>query len=163
MNYPTLDELQQKVKHAIDHLFRHDEALFRLDVNERSISHKLASYLQEEFGDEWDVDCEYNRRNHDNENIKKALMGLHEFPDGVGLDDTKALTVFPDIIVHHRDTVDNCLVIEIKKTSNERGKDFDLKKLRAYKEQLHYEHTLYLQLRTRAAGRIDKEIWDDSE
>ena len=163
MKYPTIDELQQKVKRAIDHLFRHDEALFKLDVNERSISHKLAAYLQDEFEDEWDVDCEYNRRNHDNENIKKKLMGLSEFPDRVGVDDTKAQTVYPDIIVHHRDNNDNCLVIEIKKTSNARGKNFDLEKLRAFKQQLHYEHTLYLQFRTEATPHVDKEIWDDNE
>lgn len=164
MKYPTIDELQQKVKRALDHLFHYDKTLLILDVNERSISHKLAAYLQIEFGDEWDVDCEYNRRNHNNENIKKKLMGLSEFPDRVGVDDTKAQTVFPDIIVHHRDTADdNCLVIEIKKSSNERGKNFDLGKLRAFKEQLLYQHTLYLQLRTGTAPRVDKEIWDDNE
>lgn len=162
MKYPTIDELQQKVKRAIDHLFRLDEPLLILDVNERSISHKFAVYLQYEFGNEWDVDCEYNRRNHDNENIKKKLRGLSEFPYRVGVDDTKAQTVFPDIIVHHRDNNDNCLVIEIKKTSNARGKDFDLEKLRAYKQQLRYEHTLYLQLRTGGDARVDKEIWDDN-
>jgi hypothetical protein len=41
MKYPTRDELQQKVKSAIDHLFHRDGDLFTLDVNERSISHKL--------------------------------------------------------------------------------------------------------------------------
>lgn len=163
MKYPTIDELQQKVKHAIDHLFRYDEALFRLDVNERSISHKLAAYLQDEFEGEWDVDCEYNRRNHDNENIKKKLMGLPGFTARVGVDDMKAQTVYPDIIVHHRDNNENCLVIEVKKTSNARGKNFDLEKLRAFKQQLNYEHTLYLQFRTDATPHIDKEIWDDNE
>jgi len=82
----------------------------------------LASILQEEFRDEWDVDCECNHCDHDNENITEALMGLQGFPDRVGVDATKAQTVFPDIIVHHRDTNDNCLVIEIKQTSNARGK-----------------------------------------
>jgi hypothetical protein len=163
MKYPTIEELQQKVKRAIDLLFRHDEILLELDVNERSISHKPAAYLQDEFGDEWDVDCEYNRRNPDNENIKKTLRGLSEFRDQVEMDDTNAQTVYPDIIVHHRNNDDNTLVIEIKKTNNARGKNFDLVKLRAYKQQLHYEHTLYLQLRTGAAACVDKEIWNDNE
>jgi len=57
MKYPTKEELKQKVARAIDRLFRRDESLFKLDVNERSISHRLAAYLQDEFGDEWDVDC----------------------------------------------------------------------------------------------------------
>ncbi len=90
-------------------------------------------------------------------------MGLQEFPDRVGVDDTKAQTVFPDIIVHHRDNNDNCLVIEIKKTSNDRGENFDRKKLRAFKQQLHYEHTLYLQLGMGVPADVDKEIWDDNE
>ena len=57
MKYPTKEELKQKVARAIDRLFRRDESLFKLDVNERSIAHRLAAYLQDEFGDEWDVDC----------------------------------------------------------------------------------------------------------
>ncbi len=159
MKYPTRDELQQKVKSAIDHLFHRDGDLFTLDVNERSISHKLASYLQEEFGDEWDVDCEYNRDRHEIKYLK-SLKGSGE-PDVI--DDTNAQTVYPDIIVHHRDTDDNALVIEIKKTSNAQGKNFDMKKLRAFKRELDYEHTLYLQLRTESDGRVDKEIWDDND
>ncbi len=155
MKYPTKEELKQKVARAIDRLFRRDESLFKLDVNERSISHRLAAYLQDEFGDELDVYCEYNRRNHDNKNIIKRLERLQEFSDCVGVDDDKGKTVYPDIIVHHRDTSeDNCLVIEIKKTSNARGKSFDLEKLRAYKQELHYEHTLYLQLRTGVTPRV---------
>lgn len=163
MKYPTIDELDLKVNRAIERLFLRDKDLFLLDVNERSISHKLAAYLQDEFEGEWDVDCEYNRRNHDNENIKKVLMGLCRTSDEVGLDDTMEQTVFPDIIVHHRDNNDNCLVIEIKKTSNARGKNCDLEKLRAFKQQLNYEHTLYLQFRTDATPHVDKKIWDDSE
>ncbi len=163
MRYPTIDELQQKVKRAIDLLFLHDAILLKLDVNERSISHKLAAYLQIEFEGEWDVDCEYNRRNHDHENVIKTLSGLPEYRDQVEIDDTNAQTVYPDIIVHHRDNNDNCLVIEIKKTSNARGKNFDLVKLRAYKQQLHYKHTLYLQLKTGADACVDKMVWDDNE
>src|SRR5260370_2676914 len=109
MKYPTRDELQQKVKSAIDHLFHRDGDLFTLDANERSISHKLASYLQEEFGDEWNVDCEYNRDRHDT----KYLQSFNVSDKSVKTNDTNAKTVYPDIIVHHRNTSDNALVIEI--------------------------------------------------
>ncbi len=89
---PSCQEVKDKVQNAIELLLNHDKFLLERDVNERSISHKLASYLQEEFGNEWNVDCEYNR-DHD---IKKELT-IH--PETVEADDTAATTVFPDIIV----------------------------------------------------------------
>lgn len=150
MEYPTIEELQQKVKSAIKHLFDHDGDLFVLDANECSVSHKLASYLQEEFRDEWNVDCEYNRDGHKS----KYLNSLKS---------SGASIVYPDIIVHHRNTKDNVLVIEIKKTDNPLGKDFDLEKLQAFKSDLDYKHTLYLQLRTGSDGYIDEEIWDNND
>jgi hypothetical protein len=39
-------------------------------------------------------------------------------PTSIEANDTAAITVFPDIIVHHRGLEDNLLVIEMKKTIN---------------------------------------------
>src|SRR5690348_12399807 len=100
MNYPSQEELQQKVKAAIERLLNQDAYLLEHDVNERSISHKLATYLQIEIGDEWDVDCEYNR-DHDD---AKRLGSLSAYSESVVISDTSAKTVFPDIIIHHRGT-----------------------------------------------------------
>jgi hypothetical protein len=116
------------------------------DVNERSISHRLASYLQHEFGD-WDVDCEYNR-NHDD---PKLLKLLRMYAVNVSTDDVQARTVFPDIIVHHRGTDDNLLVIEIKKTTNRLSDGFDKQKLREFKRQLGYSYALFLRFITGCA------------
>lgn len=55
------DEVRKRFDSAIAALMDadRDRDLLVMDVNERSISHKLAEHLAREF-DEWDVDCEYN-------------------------------------------------------------------------------------------------------
>jgi len=45
---------------AIDRLLKNDLLLLQNDVNERSVSHKLAEYLQIVFQN-LHVDCEHNR------------------------------------------------------------------------------------------------------
>jgi hypothetical protein len=67
----------------------------------------------------------------------------------VDSDDTKGVSVFPDVIVHHRGTPNNFLVIEAKTSSNhEECKKTecacDLCKLRAYKTDLTYTHAFYV-------------------
>lgn len=132
--------VQVCLKSAIGELLRNDLDLLRLDVNERSITHKLAGYLQKGFPD-WDVDCEYNR-NHDQ--VKQL-----RFPQGqVRPDDTDAKTVFPDIIVHKRNSDGNLLVIEVKKTTNPENGDYDSEKLRAFRSELGYKHAAFVRLRT---------------
>ncbi len=71
-------------------------------------------------------------------------------PDSVSLqaDDTDARTVSPDIIVHHRGTPDNLLVIEVKKSRNREPDNRDEQKLKAFKEELHYRYALFLRLNT---------------
>jgi hypothetical protein len=134
---------------------RNPAYLFETDVNERSISHKFASYLQEEF-EGWDVDCEYNR-DHDD---PKLLKLLKVSTLGVKPDDVQARTVYPDIIVHLRGTEDNLIVIEIKKTSNQLSNDFDIQKLEEYKRQWGYIYALFLRFNTggNAVG-VTEERW----
>src|SRR6266516_3123400 len=140
---PTEEQVKEKIKIAIDRLLHLDARLFETDVNERSISHKFGSYLQEEFKG-WNVDCEYN---HDH-NDPKILHLLKISTLDVRPDDVQARTVYPDIIVHHRGKKDNLLVIEIKKTSNLLSNDFDLQKLEEYKRQLGYIYALFLRFKT---------------
>jgi hypothetical protein len=101
------DNIPKKVQSALDKLMQCDSSLLQIDANERSITHRLAMYLQEEFED-WDVDGEYNRDNHP----VKRLRLTEEFAQ---TNDTDGKTVFPDIIIHHRRTDQNLLVIEVKK------------------------------------------------
>jgi|CXWL01.1.fsa_nt_gi hypothetical protein len=129
----------------------HDAELLRFDVNERSVSHRLALYLQAEFP-RWMVDCEYNRdRAH-----KKAL----ELPlTPISWADTKARTVFPDIVVHRRGTDDNLLVVEMKKTTLGDAADFDRDKLRAFVAQFGYECGAFVPFTTGTEGRFGTVEW----
>ena len=83
--------------------------LLEADANERSITHKLAEYLQGVFP-EWNVDCEYNRLG---DKIKRLPAAQPS-----STDDTQGRSIFPDIIVHRRRTNENLLVVEVKKTTN---------------------------------------------
>lgn len=127
--YPTEEEIKQRVIAAIARFYRHDPELLDVDVNERTITHKLAEYLQDEFP-EWHVDCEYNRRG---DQVKRLnLSNWHVSPE-----DMEAKTVFPDIIIHRRRTDANLVVIEVKKSGGGE-KTKDLEKLRAFTGDLYY-------------------------
>ncbi len=128
-------DIANKIRVAIEQLFAQDAALFEVDANERSISHRLAVHLTRSFP-EWDVDCEYNRKGHA---PKKLLRGRR-----VDAADTDGGRVFPDIIVHRRNKPENLLVIEIKKSTSAVGDEVDREKLRAFCAELGYEHALFL-------------------
>jgi hypothetical protein len=133
--------IEHSIQVALGKLFDRDADLLRNDVNERTITHKLAEYLEPEFPG-WNVDCEYNR-NHDQTKKPWSLR------DKVApIDNTDGISVFPDIIVHKRLTDENLLVIEVKKSSSCESSDFDKQKLLAFKEELHYQHALFLQVTT---------------
>ena len=127
---------------ALAKLLKDDAHLLAIDANERSITHRLAIYLEELLPD-WDVDCEYNRNFDDT----KRLDVISE--NGTILaNDTQGTTVFPDIIVHKRNSSRNLLVLEMKKTTSTRSDDRDMEKLRGFLRQLHYGHAVFVKLRT---------------
>ena len=118
-----------------------DRYLLAQDVNERTISHRFALYLQRLFPKRH-VDCEYNRY-FGRPGSPKTLR----VPDtNVGWSDTNARTVYPDIIVHTRGTDDNLLVIEMKKAGL--SVTFDEDKLRAYQHEYGYRFAYLLVVRT---------------
>ena len=103
-------EVKDKIEEALEKLKDKDFVLLKNDLNERTISHRLAIYIEDIFT-EYDVDCEYNK-------IPEGSKNLDIIPrKGSVDDDTKAVTVYPDIIVHKRDTDNNFMVIEIKKST----------------------------------------------
>ena|SRR2546428_6953981 len=118
------EEVQRTISSALDELLKRDSYLLASNVNERSISHRFAVYLEARFPG-WDVDCEYNR-SHDY--VKRLQLESRHATDH----DLEAVTVFPDIIVHHRSTDVNLLVIEMKKSTSRESEDYDMKKLRAF-------------------------------
>ena len=114
-NY-SIQEIGKKLRICIEILYKKDLFLIENCVSERSISHKLAEYLQVEFPD-WNVDCEYNRM-YDQ---VKELKGINECSAQRTTD-----RIYPDIIVHERNTDKNLVVIEIKVNIDD---DYDIKKL----------------------------------
>jgi hypothetical protein len=131
-------DVETRIIHAREKLLKKDGFLLEKDVNERSITHKLAQYLEEEFPG-WDLDCEYNRVGTDL--MIKRIKRLDLEDEGCRTDDTHARTVYPDIIVHHRGKEDeNLLVIEAKKKSDHTGIDRDRRKLTSFGEDLRYQY-----------------------
>jgi hypothetical protein len=141
MDY-SVQEIQEKVHIALGVLFKNDVFLLENGVHERSIPHKLGEYLQDKFPD-WHVDCEYNKKGRDN----KKLDGIRECPVQKATD-----RIYPDIIVHTRNTDKNLLAIEIK-TNNPRD-PCDVKKLKLLtKPDNGYEYTIGLYVRFNRLNR----------
>lgn len=122
----TKKDIETALENALMVLKDRDGAIIKSGVNERTLTHLLATYLANEFKG-YDIDCEYNRMWLDGREVAKTITiprGMEEMTD---IFDTEAKTVFPDVIVHDRKNPDhNLLVIEAKKSSNkERQADFD--------------------------------------
>lgn len=149
------------VERSVQELFRRDADLPDT-VNERTLTHRLAIYIENELPslDGWhrhlSVDCEYNRRFT---NDPKSLIGIPEYGE-VSAWDTEAKTVYPDIIVHQRGIDDdNRIIIELKvaERSSTETRERDRQKLCLYREQLHYQRALFVLLHM-AAKRCDIEV-----
>jgi len=140
--YPPIKDVKKRVIAAICALYQHDVELITVNASERSITHKLAEYLQKEFPC-WHVDCEYNRYGNDIKRIpntcfiEKYNLSAKENPDL-----TKDVTVFPDIIIHQRGTRKNLVVIEVKKNNNDI--EHDKKKLSYFSRDYKYGILLIL-------------------
>ncbi|KFZ30797.1 hypothetical protein IDSA_06820 [Pseudidiomarina salinarum] len=132
-----MNAVGNKVFQALTRFLKQDLDLLEIDANERTITHRVAIYLQELFP-EMDVDCEYNRDDHD---PKEMYL-----PGGEGdAYDTDAQTVYPDIIVHRRKTGENLLVMEFKKTSSRVDDKKDFMKLHEFKTQLRYQYAIFVE------------------
>jgi len=143
--------VESSLNDSLDQLLRSDGEILAMDVNERSISHRLSYYL-ESFFQGWNVDCEYNRNHDDPKRLDIRRRNVQS-------DDTQSTTVFPDIIVHRRGTNENFVVIEMKKTSSQESDDYDLAKLNAFKEQLGYQFAIFVKVRTGFNPGIDSVQW----
>jgi hypothetical protein len=140
------------VSAAVAELFAHDAALFQVDANERSITHRLALHLTPRFP-EWHVDCEYNRDGFD----PKMLHGPGAVEDA---NETNGSRVYPDIIVHRRGQPENLLVIEVKKSTSNRTDDADLAKLQALGQQLGYRYALFICFRSATTNpTVERIVW----
>lgn len=103
MTVSAYELVKKTVESSIERLLLNDSYLLEIGVHERTLSHKLAEYLQQVFSS-YHVDVEYNR---------------HEFY----IKELRSVDVFPDIIVHLRGSQsNNLLVIEIKVDRSKRNK-----------------------------------------
>ncbi|HZK12369.1 MAG TPA: hypothetical protein VFD10_08530 [Atribacterota bacterium] len=127
-------DIRKLIERAYRMLIEKDGYLLKVDANERSITHRLAIYLEVAFP-EYDIDCEYNRDGFNS----KRLIGYKKQIDS---DDTSGTTVYPDIIIHHRGEKCNFIVIEAKKLSN--TDDSDKEKLDIYKSELLYKYAYFV-------------------
>ncbi len=138
---------------ALSEFLLKERFLLENNINERSLTHKLAEYLQKHFPD-YNVDCEYNRMMEDEHYVKKTL-GLPT-DEKAKISDTTQKTVYPDIIIHKRgNNNDNLLVIEVKKSTNSNNKDFDFQKLRASTKELKYKLGLYLEFNKKGISNFE--------
>lgn len=127
------------VVQAVQTLLDRDAYLLWADVNERTLTHRLAIYVEQVFPG-WDVDCEYNRDGHDPK----------EIAFGSGDDAEHGSRVFPDVVVHKRGTAENFVVFEVKKSNNPESDERDFEKLRGYRHQLGYQHGVFIRLVVRS-------------
>jgi hypothetical protein len=108
--YLQPEKMRRIIARAIAQFAKRDIALLHLDVNERSIAHRLAIYIETRMQG-WTVDCEYNR----NRGFPKMRRSNRN-------------KIIPDIIVHHRNTPQNLLIVEIKKTSHSRSTIYEARR-----------------------------------
>lgn len=139
---------------AVSEFLLKEKFLLAKDLNERSTTHKLAEYLQKYFQD-YSVDCEYNRMLN-NEKYETKQLSLYNSIECVKIDDNKGTTVFPDIIIHKRgNNENNLVVIEVKKKCNNKSKNFDSEKLKAFTSQLKYKYGIYLEFDTKKVCKMN--------
>lgn len=160
---PSLVEVGSTMQKALQMLYKNDSYLVDHSVHERSLTHKLAEYLQVLLP-EWNVDCEYNRNiiehNGHREDVIKRI-GSEKWGDLLKkniikcdgncstckiLVEEKRCRVFPDIIVHLRGTKSNLIVIEAKLKSEDKNEVLD--KLRAFKDcgMFEYKYSIFVAL-----------------
>jgi len=154
-----LYQVKRRLNLAIDTLRVNDNYLLKNDVNERSITHKLATYMERTFGKNYDIDCEYNRNIGDLKKITMLKSKWHELINPVAINEDEIFseilvekTVFPDIIVHKRgESGSNLLIIEVKKSTSSVSEDFDIEKLKCYTEpnnNLNYKYGVFIRFYT---------------
>ena len=138
----TKEKVKTKVRRAFQKLVKKDPFLLKHNVNERSLTHRLAVYLESCFS-AYHVDCEYNRDGIGNRPKRiSEIKNLDSFREKVAADDDKGVTVYPDIIIHHRGEQSGLVIIEAKKSNS--GPNDDEQKLKLYKEELGYPYAFFI-------------------
>jgi len=134
--------MKDKIVNALKGFMNDDRCLLEVEANERSITHRFAIHIEKEFP-EYHVDCEYNRDGHEPKRLDR-------FVKKVDSDNHRGVTIFPDVIVHKRNTTTNLVVVEAKTSANNSGCQLDdgcrcdCCKLKAIKEELGYKYAFFI-------------------
>lgn len=144
------------IQKSLDKLYAEDTILMdaAYDINERTVTHRLALYLEFYFKEHgYVVDVEYNRIRGDyNSDAVGNLMGKRlSWQDN----EQGPSYVYPDIIVHKRNTNDNLLLIEVKMAWKSGKKKDDLLKINEYLKKIGYRYGVYIELpETRSKSQV---------
>ena len=142
---------KQVLNWSLEKLFEKDALLVNRDynINERSVSHKLAIYIEQYLFDnnlDFDVDVEYNRmyvtNNEDGIDVGNAVGKTINFEDHP----QKERFVYPDIIIHKRNQNINIGIIEIKMAWKNSRKRLDYQKINEYLKQLDYQYGVFIEI-----------------
>lgn len=138
-------ELMDIFEKAKEKFLKEEKEIIEINVNERTLSARLMFHLQtlllneiyQENYKEYSVDCEYNRRKEIVKILPKEYRELEK----------KDKQIYPDIILHQRNSEKNLMIIEMKKTysSDEGGKNENrdrLKFLTSLRKENKYKYLL---------------------
>ena len=122
---------------AMARVIERDSILLEDSTGERCIAHRLAVYLEDEFGG-WHVDCEFNRHGEEGARNPKRVSASPALPESRKGQGSKDVT--PDIIVHRRRRDDqNLVAIEVKPSDSD-DIPTDREKLRKYLTDAHLRY-----------------------
>jgi len=133
-----IEEINLNVSDMLEEFIKEEQELFEVNISEQAISNRLGRKI-EFLAKEWNVDCEYNRDIYAIKTLKYALSKNGNIEER---------NVVPDIIIHKRKTNNILLAVEVKKVSNRENRFKDEAKLRAFREQLGYKYTLFVDFNT---------------
>lgn len=143
----TKEQIISLIHKSLKKLYQADALLIdsAYDINERTVTHRLAMYLENFFICEgYVVDVEYNRIRGDYHsdavgNLMGKRLNWQEAVEGSSF-------VYPDIIIHKRDTDDNLLLLEVKMSWKSHKSKDDLLKINEYLSEFNYKYGVYLEL-----------------
>ncbi len=139
-----MEDLIEKVKEAINILYKEDKILFNNNVSERCLVYNFAKHfinlLDSEEYKGLNVDLEYNRNCKGMKTIENQL------------------TSYPDLILHKRGSnSDNRMVIEFKKWNNLYRLNKDRKKLSSFKTEYGYKLCMLIVFHKENSGKVKYE------
>lgn len=151
-----IEELKKIIEEKITELIQCERYLFTIDAGEQTISHRLATRLENVFCG-YNIDCEYNKHL---ESVKTFCGPLTN--TCCVCKERKTGSFRPDIIVHRRTTDEsNLIVIEVKKNHD---CEFDKNKLKELtKKEGKYKYKLGVFVQFNGADKPTIKFISDDE